>query len=80
MSKIKILPLKLFDTKLLMSLQKKELNKELKNRSVLQNLGLRYTSLMSYSSSKENKLPFPIKNKSDAQYFEELLHILECLI
>jgi len=80
MSKIKILPLKLLDTKLLMSLQKKGLNKELKNRSVLQNLSLRYTSLMNYSSSKENKLPFPIKNESDAQYLEELLHILECLI
>jgi hypothetical protein len=57
-----------------MLLKKKELNKELKNRSAL----LHYTSLTNYSSSKENKLPFLINNES--AYLEELLHILECII
>jgi len=57
-----------------MSLKKKELT--LKKLLVPQNL-IRYTSLMNYSSSKENKSPFPIKNDVS---LKELFHILECLI
>ena len=52
----------------------------LKKLFVSQNLTLRYTSLMNYSSSKENKPPLLIKNELHTMSLEELFHILECLI
>ncbi len=66
--------------KLLMLLKKKELNKDFlfSFRQKKSNLGC--TSLMNYSSSKENKPSFFIKNESHIVSLEELFHILECLI
>jgi hypothetical protein len=61
-----------------MLLKKNQLNKELSFGQKNSNLG--YTSLMNYSSSKENKPPFPTKNELDLAHLEELLHVLECLI
>ncbi len=63
-----------------MLLKKKELNKDFlfSFRQKKSNLGC--TSLMNYSSSKENKPSFFIKNESHIVSLEELFHILECLI
>ena len=58
-----------------MLLKKIKLNKALSFGQKNSNLGC--TSLMNYSSSKENKSPFPIKNDVS---LEELFYILECLI